>query len=107
MRDDINNNTDKKMNVIKQDVSFIKNSLKGYSDRLEETENRIGEAEDRLDRMEGLGSEVDIIRELLEKHIEQTNKEACMARKDNVIVNGLPGFSKDPVDAIEMLKNCA
>ena len=94
MRDDINNNTDKKVNAITQDVSYIKNSLTAFGEKMEEAETRIGEAEDRIEKIEEIGGEIDNFREVFENSIDQTNREASIARKNNVIINGIAGDPK-------------
>ena len=94
MRDDINNNTDKKVNAITQDVSYIKNSLTTFGEKMEEAETRIGEAEDRIDKIEEIGGEINNFREVFENSLDQTNREACIARKNNVIINGIAGDPK-------------
>ena len=94
MKDDINSNTDKKVFAITQDVIFIKNSLTTFGEKMEEAENRISDAEDRIEKIEEIGGEMDTFRDLFDKSVEQTNREACLARKNNVIINGLPGDPK-------------
>ena len=38
-------------------------------------------------------------------HIENYDKDACTARRNNVIVHGLPGESKDPIVAMETFRS--
>ena len=104
MRDDINNNTDRKMQTITQDISEIKTGLETHGERFDEMENRVSDAEDRLDKIEEVGGEIDILREQWEKAIKQANKEACLARKNNMIINGMPGSSKETKDVKTTLK---
>ena len=99
LQENINSNTDRKIKGVKQDVTYIKSTLDKFSDRFEEAETRIGELEDRAEKYDEIGNGVEVLRDLYEKSIEQAHKEACNVRKNNMIINGLPGNSKEVNDA--------
>ena len=104
MRDNIKQSTQEMIGELRKDVNEIKDILDKNNSRLEEAENRISTIEDRMQNVEEVNTEVDTLRETMNTAIANYNKDACKARRNNVIVQGLPGTSKDTKVARQTLE---
>ena len=119
LKDSINENTNNAIGAVKTEVSQIKTQLEKYNDNLEEVQNRVGQVEERVEqqsenleevqnRVSEVEDKVEGIKELraeiaaLKKEQASTKKEreaeACRIRKNNIIINGIAGTSKERKD---------
>ena len=95
MQENINLSINKKIDEIKADVGQIKEHLENNNGRFEEMENRISEVEDKVNDINEVTTEVDRLRATLDTYMSQTNLDAMKARRNNMIIQGIPGKSKD------------
>ena len=95
MQENINLILNKKIDEIKADVGQIKEHLENNNGRFEEMENRISEVEDKVNDINEVTTEVDRLRATLDNYMSQTNLDAMKARRNNMIIQGIPGKSKD------------
>ena len=96
MRDSINKNTEMLMSAVRKDISEINEKLDKSNSRFEEAEGRISNLEDRMQNAEELNTEVDTLRKLILEVRKEYNYDASNARKNNIIVQGIPGSTRDP-----------
>ena len=92
---DINAQIDQKVGSIKQDISEIKTEMEKSNNAFDEMHSRISSVEDKVSSIENIGEELDTIRTEWEEAITEINMEACRARKNNIIIQGVKGGSKD------------
>ena len=91
--------THERFEAAERRISNIEEKTDKNSERMETAEGRISDMEDRMNNMEGMNAEIDALREALANAIAGYDIDACRARKNNVIIHGLPGTSKDPREA--------
>ena len=91
----INAQIDIKVGGIKEDISEIKVQMEKSNGKFEEMQSRISTVEDKVNNLEQLGEEIDTIKTEWDDVLEEINIEACRARKNNVIIQGVTGGSKD------------
>ena len=84
------------MSAVRKDISEINEKLDKSNSRFEEAEGRISNLEDRMQNVEELNTEVDTLRKLILEVRKEYNFDACNARKNNIIVQGIPESTKDP-----------
>ena len=99
MKDSINYNTNQAIGEVKSEVSHIKVQMEKYNGTIEEVQGRVSQVEDKVEKMEDLRSEVETLKKYHADHIKEMNKEVCRARRNNIIINGVPGTSKNKQDA--------
>ena len=73
-----------KMNVVNE--NFIK-----LDNRMEEAETRIVEVEDGVEKLQALPPEVEVIFGHIDKIYSVLQIDACANRRNNIIINGIPG----------------
>ena len=95
VQENINISINKKIDEIKADVGQIKEHLENNNGRFDEMENRISEVEDKVINIDEVSTEVDRLRKTFENFMTQTNIDAMKARRNNMIIQGIPGKSKD------------
>ena len=105
LQDNINKSTQDTIRELRQDVSEVKEKIDTSNERFEEAENRISALEDKIQVTEDVSTEVDTLRTKLETAIRNYDKDACMARKDNIIIKGIPGKEKTPRIARQTFNN--
>ena len=103
MQESINQRMDRMVKDIRSDVSEIKAQIERYNDGMEEMQVRISNVEDQVENFQEVATEVNELRELLDNTLSTVNAEANRARKNNFIIHGLPGDSKDPIVALKDL----
>ena len=101
MKEELSNKIDSSVGDLKKDVNQIKEQLDKYGDRFEETENRLSNVEDKIQNLEDVNIVVDKINSTLNTAIIKYDIDACKARKNNILINGLPGKSKDTKVAMQ------
>ena len=99
MKDSINDNTNQAIGEVKSEVSHIKVQMEKYNGTIEEVQGRVSQVEDKVEKMEDLRSEVETLKKYHADHIKEMNKEVCRVRRNNIIINGIPGTSKNKQDA--------
>ena len=92
----INNKLDMAVGEIRDDVSQIKVQLDNYNDSLTEVQERISSVEDKVEKLDGVGTELSKFKADWDTKLTEIDKEACRARKNNVIIKGIKGGSKEP-----------
>ena len=97
----INAQIDMKVDSIKEDIGGIKNQLDRSNGIFEEMQNRISSVEDKVHDLNKVELEIVKIRSEWEEALTQINKDACRARKDNIIIQGIPNWSKKPDIAMQ------
>ena len=97
----INAQIDKKVDSIKEDIGGIKSQLDRSNGIFEEMQTRISNVEDKVQDLNKIELEIVKIRKEWEEALTQINKEACRARKDNIIIQGITNWSKNPDIAMQ------
>ena len=105
MQVNINKSTQDIIDELRKDVNDIRENMDKTGERFEEAEGRISAIEDRMNNYEDSNTEVETLSKTLETAIENYDKDACTARRNNVIVHGLPGESKEPLVAMETFRS--
>ena len=98
MKESINANTNQAIGDIKTDVTQIKTQIERYNETLEEVQGRVSEVEDRMVGYEELKQEVADLKKANLDYEKEKNMAACKARRNNIIINGIQGTSKDKQD---------
>ena len=98
MKDNINENTNAAIGDIKSDVTQIKSQIERYNETMEEVQGRISIVEDRMVGYEDLKQEISHLKRANQGYEKEKQMEACRARRNNIIINGIPGTSKDKED---------
>ena len=108
MRDGINSDTGALLAVVRNDISIINEKIDKYSDRFDEAETRISNLEDKMANIEDVNPIIYTLQEQLKTAIANYDIDACRARKNNVLIHGLTGTSKDTKVAMkDFLNLCA
>ena len=95
----INATIDRKVGGIKDEIGELKVQMEKSNGNFEEMQTRISNVEDQVHNLEGIGEVVEIMKTEFDEAVNEINKEACRARKNNVIFHGVAGGSKDTVIA--------
>ena len=77
-------------------VSEIKVHLERYNESFTEFQDRLGQVEDKCEKSDTLSTELTSFKKEWEEHLTQANLDACRERKNNVIIQGVKGGSKEP-----------
>ena len=101
MRDSINKNTETLLAEVRRDIGELNEKFDKNNARFEEAEGRISNLEDRMQNAEDINTEVDSLRELILAVRKEYNYDACNARKNNIIIQGMKGYTKDPRGAMK------
>ena len=99
----INKSTQEIIEDLWKDVNVISEKLDKTGEKFKEAEGRISAIEDRMNNMEDTIAEVGSINKRLETAIENSDRDSCVATRNNVIVQGLPGESSFCTLCIEKL----
>ena len=104
MENNFSKKLDRMEKDIREDVSEIKTQLENYNGTMEEFQDRLGEVEDKMVKVDTLEEEFISFRKEWESSLTEIQKEACNARKNNIIFQGVKGGSKDPKIAMANFK---
>ena len=104
MENNFSKKLDRMVIDIREDVSEIKTQLETWNGTFEEFQDRLGEVEDKVVKVDTLEEELITFRKEWESTLTEIQKEACNARKNNIIFQGVKGGSKDPKVAMENFK---
>ena len=126
MKDSINENTNQAIGEIKSEVTQLKTQMEKYNDKIEDVQGRmcqveenfekyndtveevqvrVSQVEDKVEQMAELRKEVAELKKFQADHVKNMNMEACRVRRNNIIINGIPGTSKDKKDAKKAFKD--
>ena len=104
MEANYNSRLDKKVESIREDISQIKVQMDRSGEQFEEFHTRLSTVEDQTGKIDEIEIDLQSFRELWEESLTEINKDACRARKNNIIFHGIKGGSKDQDVAMANLK---
>ena len=94
----------KAVGEIKDEVSEIKNHLGRYCESFTEVQERLSSVEDKVGTIDTVKTEFNTFKQAWEEQLTQVNLDACRARKNNVIIHGIKGGSKEPGVAMQSFR---
>ena len=104
----INARTDSKVDEVKNEVVHVKSHLDKFSDKFENMHERINNIEDQMEDFTQLESDLTSFKDQWDTSLSEINLEACRARKNNIIFQGIPGGNKDAKKSMNtFLKLCS
>ena len=88
--------TETLLSVVRKDKREINEKIDESNRRFKEAEGRISNLEDRMQNAEELNTEVDALRELVLEVRKEYSYDASNATKNNIIIQGILGSTRDP-----------
>ena len=108
MESNINARIDRKVDEVKEEVGQLRTQVEKSNDRFDDMQDRISNVEDQVNSLVEVKDEVVALREEWQTFLTEADKEACRARKNHIIFQGIPGENEDPQTSLDTFKKvCA
>ena len=96
--DKFNEDLEEVQEEVQTRMSQVEGKADKYREELEEVQDRVGRVEDNVGTINELKEEIAALKDEQKRTKDEREKEACRVRRNNIIINGIPGQSKDRKD---------
>ena len=104
METNINARIDRKVDEVKAEVGQLKTHVEKSNERFDDMQDRISKVEEQVNSLEDVKDDVASLREEWQSYLTEADKDACRARKNHIIFQGVPGENQDPPAALGTFK---